>query len=283
MCNFIKVPKNILIGDESIFNKYGAEGILIYLYMLSRKSKIGYTYFTLENLMLENKQKLNRNKGKSNDKFRNIIIDMIKSGYIHKCDFNINTKINHMTRCVIDDVSENYFKLHIDELNKLDGYLGKSYSKTLIIFLYIKSKIYRRSKHETIEHDKFEIAFPTYDNISENIGIGRGHIPKYIKELYDLDLIKYKKIPDMIDSNNVIHYGNNMYVDCTGDWEAELKGGFLKYVKLKKNKGYKIIKSNYKRDLGGKKSAILNKIKNNTATEEDFDELKRISLLLSKK
>ncbi len=284
MCNnFIKVPKNIIEGDDSLLYKYGVEGVLVYLYMLSRKTRIGYTYFTLENVILESKHKLNRNKGKSNDKFREVIINFINDGYLKECNFNLKTKTNSITKCVIDDVDESYFKLHIDELKIISNYCGKSYDKILLIFLYIKSKIYRRSKTEALEHDKFEIAFPSYDNISNNLKIDCSYMAKYIEELSQLNLIKYKKIPDMIDKNNNIIYGNNIYVDCIGDWEKELKGGFLKYVKIKKNKGYSIIKTKDKRSLGGKKSALLKKIVNNTATEKDYDELKKISLLIKNK
>lgn len=245
---FLKFPNSLfrdIDNKQSIIESVGEKGILAFTYFMSMNTEIEIINFTLEDLILYSGFKPNRREGGINEKFIESIMWLKDNKYIINCTFDKDIKQKSLYKCSINNLEEPYFKVYNSEILKLYKYDGKLKKTNLIkLFLYIKSKIYRRSKTEHIEYDKYEVCFPSYKNISDTLHIGETNILPYINELKSMDLISFKKIPDMISCNGEILYGCNVYTDCIGDTEEEISGAIDKIIKIRKSKKYTLLKEN---------------------------------------
>lgn len=258
---------------------------MIWCYIKESENIMGVSKVQLEDIITAYRYKPNNREGKINDKFRDSIMDLKNNKYLYvdnKYFTNIPNKKTLRYKSI--DVDESFIKLSFHELYKFYNYDGVyDVGKMLLLFSYLKSKMYRRSKTESLEQGKYEVCFPSSKMISDEIKLSTATINNYIVELNKIKLLKYIKMPDMIDKDGNVRYGSNIYTDNIETYKDELEGAYKYFIKRNKKDGFSIIKIQYNKSLGGKKSALLKKITNNTANKDDFIELENINNILYKK
>ncbi|EOU1943285.1 hypothetical protein DMN42_13315 [Clostridium perfringens] len=186
------------------------------------------------------------------------------------------------------DVKEKFFTLEDYQYKWIMEYKGKEEKLNILkVFCLIKARMYRRSEDEGIHDGIYEVAFPSYKDISYNCLISESNIKKYIDILVDLKLIKYDNLGQVIDRvTGEVKECNNTYVIYKSGWEDELQGSMGLLKKKLKEQGYIIPRKERKidnRSLGGKKTQINKRINNGTAIEKDYIELEKINSQLKKK
>lgn len=284
--NFVKIPNNMIVGEETLIKKYGDKSLLVYIYLQKHLTLRDKCYISLANCIEESGYKLNKNKGKTNEQFRNILIGFKKEGIIKTSTDLEKVKINDLIILSVKEVEDKFFILTDEEIDKIMNYIGKEDKLNLLkVFCEIKARMYQRNFNESIMDGKYEVSFPSYKKICRETGItAYKSIHTYIKILVKLNLIRYKNLGSRINTETgEIKFDNNTYAIYKKGWEDEIDGAIKLYKSKNKELGwkYKNIKDN--RALAGKKTQILKKINNNTAIEEDYIQLDYINQKLKNK
>lgn len=240
---FSKLPNRLFLTDndnKSLLKIIQDDKVLLVLYYLytntNRKNK---SFFTLEHMILSCGYKLNRNKGKTDSQFKQIIIKL-QELKILSSNINMNNiSIKQYVECILDiDLSKNFIQLYEWEKDKIYTYNKTNVDnlKLLIYYCYLKARMYKRANNQELHKDTemAESCYPTYKTISNDLGITDETIHKYNQILVDLDLIRYKnagKYYYIADDTKTIKETPNFYVLCKQGWEEELEASIKHYKK----------------------------------------------------
>lgn len=270
--HFIKIPKDILYDDKSL---------MLWCYIKEAENVMGISKVLFEDIILSFGYKPNNRKGKINDKFKESLDYLLSNDYITIItdDFELKKILKIKTI----NLNKDFIKLSFYELDKFYSYNGKcDVGKLLAVLCYLKSKIYRRSKTESLEHGKFEVCFPSITHISDKLNISKNTTKEYISELSSIGVIRFIKMDDFTNIKGDIIYGGYIYCENTPTYEQELDGAKKFWERKYISNGYKKVDIIDNRKLGGIKSSILRKINNNIATDKDRIRLNKINKILSK-
>lgn len=239
---FITVPKDIIIGDDTILKRYGDKGFLIMLYISKHRTNFDTSYISVANCIEECGYKLPKKENATVKEFKDIIKAMIKDKIIttDKDDF----KLNDLIVCYLDDESNNFFKLEQYQYDWIMEYKGKEKKINLLkLFCVLKARIYKRQKDEDINDGLYEVGFPSYKDIKNNCLISESNIKKYIDILVNLNLIRYRNAGLMHNlSTGEVKECNNTYAIYKSGWEDELEGSIRLFKQKKKEEGWIITK-----------------------------------------
>ncbi len=142
-----------------------------------------------------------------------------------------------------------YFTLDDEHYKKILSSSGSRRKfKLLNFFCLLKSFMYRRRATENVHSGHYEIAYPCFLTIKEHIGLNSASIPKYIKVLEDIDIIRCERLGDLKlkDGEKTLSYksGVNLYCMYKEDWQYELNGGKKYLMHQYKEKGWKCVDAN---------------------------------------
>lgn len=288
MEGFIQIPNNMIWGDtnDNLIQKIDDKVLLIWIYLKNHECK-GRCYFSLEDMIQECGYKPDSHKGKINDKFKEILDKMLEKKIILKTSVNPNSiKSNIFVKCELKIIESNFFLLEDKQYNTIQSHIGKLDKLNLLkVFCLIKSKMYQRNFNESIISGKYEVSFPSYKEMADNCLISESSIKQYIDELVQMNLIRYKNLGMKVNKNNgETTLIRNTYTIYKEGWEDEIDGAINQLKKQLKNNEY-IIKNEKminKNKLGGEKTQILKRIKENKTTKKDIKRLQEINEILQK-
>lgn len=197
---FVKLPNNLFYkkeneikinGDIYFDDRYDDKLISILTYLSFNKNFENICGTSMEHIVLNCKMKLNKNKGKSNDKVKQSIQYLVDKNYI-SADIDISkAKAKDCIMFSFSDVRDDFSMLYKNDYNSIMNYKGDKISNTklLTLFAYINQSIHKPEKG-SCGLNQARVAFCGYDNISERIGLGKNTITKYITILEEeLNLI----------------------------------------------------------------------------------------------
>lgn len=263
--------------------------ILIFDYLYTNTNREGVSIFSINDIVTTYGYKIDKHKGKINDKIKDLILKLVELNYI-TIDFNIHSvKHNELLKCKINDnlidYSSGFAMLLRSELNSILSCEDLDTLILLKLYCYLKMRVYKRLDNQDLRMvgGKAATCYPTYELINEDIGISEAIIHKYINKLKELKLIAFDNAGVYYHSSNTKNKREsaNTYALYKSDLshEYEIKESIKIYKKEKQEKGYIFIPKNEKqyrynnRKLNGELGA-LTKLKNKgTATKE---QLKRI-------
>lgn len=285
MSNFIKIPNKMVIGDNSLIKKYGRKALAVYIYLREYEPLRGVINISLGDCIKECGYIPKSGKNNSIEKFRNILTGFKKEGVI-KSEVNLDkVKVNDLIKCCLEEVSDRFFILTDDEINKIYGYEGKEDKlNILVVYSEVKARIYKNKDNtESRYTGHFEVAFPSYKKIAEDTRIcSMATIKKCLSILIDdLELLIVGNNGDRI-KDGIVKRDNNTYALNDDEGIRSLKHSLKYFKKENENNGweYKTFKDN--RALGGEKAQINKKIKKGIATESDINRLIEIDSILNK-
>ena len=276
--------------------------LLVCDYLYTNTNRQGISIFTILDIINTYNLIPKSGKDKTNEQFKNIIIEMVKRKYIiilsKDIDIN-NIKLNDLIKCkfnLLEKKDNKYIKFiqlfdiekqkilnYKDADNKVDNV------KLLVYYCYLKCRMYKRSNEDgdMIEFGgKTETCYPSFKRIANDINITENAIKKYNDILIKLDLIRvgnaglyYFKS----DSNKKLYESNNVYTLLIDNDEETAQNNLKESVKLYKlehkedrvfvNKKHYSINN---RKINGYKGRIKYLINNNKATTEQIQQYNKI-------
>lgn len=254
---FIKLPNNIVWtyekGEVSLTRDMNSKTIMILANLMYRCNVIGDCYFTLEDLIVTCGYVPKTSKGKTNDQFKNVLIELQELGFIVESNIDLITiKSNTFIKCKIntqiakDDEGNDieFFKLNYKkylEIISLDTKVDKSL--LLNTYCYINSRLFHRGENDrscdnygTRTWGRAECCYFTYDEATRDLNISENTFKDHISILSDNKLIAYNNI-GLVKRDDKTRMANNVYVI---DHE-ELQMGLLDSKYYYEQNGYIIL------------------------------------------
>lgn len=297
---FVKLPNKLLVCDKEDEKSYLEEikddkiiNILCYLY--TNTTRKGESIFIFEDMIEKCGYKLNANKGKINDIFKNVLIKLKEIGIL-VTDFDLKTlKKNNYTYCNINMFEKdekgndtNFIQLYDYEKDLIEKYKDDNVDNLILLklYCYFKTRMYKRKGDKDIQitGGKAEVCYPSYNLIAKDLAIGQSTIKKYIDILVSINLIRYDNVGLYYPYGNTINKREsaNTYVlyDEFGNWESELKEGLKFFKKQKTDEGFIFCKErvykNNNRKLNGELGALTRLKNKGTATEKQLIRIEEI-------
>ncbi|ELC8424658.1 hypothetical protein QYB63_001222 [Clostridium perfringens] len=284
--NFIKIPNNMVVGDETLIKKYGDKALLVYIYLEKHRTLRGDLYISLSNCIEECGYKPNKNKGGTNEQFRKILIGF-KNEKIIETDIDLEKiKINDLVHCTMENLEDKFFTIYDCELNRIINCSEKIDKLNILkAFAEIECRRYKNENNLDPEiHGSYEVSFPSYKQIClDTLISSEDSIKKYLYILVKLNIIIVGNNGDRINTiTGEIKRDNNTYALANSRGESSLRGSLRLMKKQNEECGWKYRKFKDNRALGGEKTQILRAIKENRATIEQLKKLKEIDNILEK-
>ncbi|WP_055070701.1 hypothetical protein [Clostridium massiliamazoniense] len=296
---FIKIPnyfvKSSKEGNGGLLKEVDNKLLLVASYLYLKKDLIGESSTTLEDIILETGYKPKAGEGKNNEIFKKMLIKLQNKGLISGVteDLKLKELIKIKTNFFeTDDDNKDICFFIIDysifrkivEINNVDKAILYN------LYCYIKSCIKTIDKNidQVVQGGNYPVAYPSYQAIAKNIGINEGTIKKYLDILVENKLILFGNagVYSPVGNKKAVYESNNTYIIYKNEESVDMLKEAIKFYKNRlKETGY-VFKKNYKTDnrvIGGKMTAIKNKIKAGTATKKDYDKLEELEAICNKK
>lgn len=218
--SFSCLPNNLFRDSDDSLSLYKLIGnnkvtvVLDYLYVNQLKF-FNCTKFTLQDMIISCGFKVDTHKGKSVDKFKDVLTTLSNLGFI-ECDVS-NVKVNDFISAKVNfmvNQRTNFFKLNFVAKEKIVNYKEKGIDNCnlLNVYCYIVSLIGGNNKY----------CYPNYTDIERDLNIAPRSISKYINVLSDMGLIAYSNIGLVEDYNKIRFIGSNVYVLKDANWKDNL-------------------------------------------------------------
>jgi hypothetical protein len=303
--NYYSVISNNLFyveDNQGLIKSFNNDKLLLVCdYLYTNTNRQGISIFTILDIINTYNLIPKSGKDKTNEQFKNIIIEMVKRKYIiilsKDIDIN-NIKLNDLIKCkfnLLEKKDNKYIKfiqLFDIEKQKILNYKYKNNKvdsvKLLVYYCYLKSRMYKRTDDNKINvyGGKSETCYPTYQRIIQDINITENVIKKYNDILIGLNLIRIGNAGLYYlkgDSNKKLHESNNVYTLLIDNNEETANNNLKESIKLykleyKENRIF-INSRKYKnnnRKINGYKGRIKYLINNNKATTEQIQQYNKI-------
>lgn len=212
---FIIIPKEVIVN-----NSIDDKRILVFIYLAIMKTRNEKCYISCNHMINWFGYKPNINKGRINDKFKLVLKSLINIGYIKEMDIETEFKSNYLIELSLNEFAfkptNNFTIIHLNEINSIKQYMSTindkdiSLSKVLIIFTYLRSKIYRRKTPK----DKYpECFYSNYQVIADDLGVSRQTISKAVSILDELNIIHSEQMSTIKDADGNWKKGVTIFVD----------------------------------------------------------------------
>ncbi|ERI90971.1 hypothetical protein HMPREF1982_03533 [Clostridiales bacterium oral taxon 876 str. F0540] len=293
---FSKIPNSLFYSYldkklkkeiKSIFPQIKDEKVLlVFDYLYTNTNRKGIINFTLENMVVQCGFKCSTKKGEMNDQFKNILNKLHISKIINSnIDFKDIKPKDFVSCTYLINLDNSFITLYDSEKNIV---LNQSFEKCdnlklLMYYCYLKARMYKRSNDDAMEKNggRAEVAYPTYNTISDDLGLTDETIKKYNDLLVKLNLIRVGSAGNWYykdDKNKILRESCNIYTLLIDSDEVKAKFNLkegIKYYKsldINSNKVFTNSKAykNNDRKLNGELGSIIKKENKGTATEEDI-------------
>ncbi|MBI5996807.1 hypothetical protein [Clostridium perfringens] len=283
---FIKIPNEMIVGEETLIKKYGDKALIVYIYLENHRTLRDNLYISLSNCIEECGYKQNKHKGKANDQFRKILVGFKEEGII-ETDVDLEkVKINDLIHCTMKEVDDKFFTIYDCELDKIIDYEEKEDKLNILkVFADIESRRHKNADNVNPEtYSEYEVAFPSYKQMClDTLISSEDSIKKYIEILVKLNIIIVGNNGDRVNIiTGEVKRDNNTYALANDRGESSLRGALRLFKQKNEEDGWKYTKFKDNRSLGGEKSKIVQSINNKTVTVEQLKRLKEINNILEK-
>lgn len=283
--------KKIYSEEGSILHSLGYDDkaiiILHELYVGSNYRRKFIT--TLDYLIEQCGYQVNKDSRKS---FKNVLNNLKELKIINFENEIISGKMIEIDTEQLMLGSKEYFQIADEEIEIFKSISDLRLRTTLMkLYFYLKARVHKRGTSEnTGETYDIQVEFQpqttyqSYDIIHKYTNITEGRIKNYIDMLQEMNLITYRNFGKRYrinDTQQKLTECPNVYAvnNLQDDIEAELELGVKRCIKNQQEKGYVVVKKEYKnndRKINGKKGSLIKKQKNNTINEEELKELNDI-------
>lgn len=250
------IPNNLLLednkGEINLLHDFANGGKVNYKltivldYLQINKNLLGYTSFSIEDIILSYGYKPDAHKGKINEQILDIIKYLADKQLV--TDFNVdinNIKSNTFIKCKYNSAETCIAIMNYDWVYKIINNTEKiDVSKMLTYLAYLCARMYKNPKGTDVARDggKYEVCYPSMKKITSEIGINNNTLDKYNAWLMENKIIKYKNIGNyynVTDKNRVVKQGSNIYTIYDNNADTNLIEGIKQYKeKYKQDRVY---------------------------------------------
>lgn len=281
--------RNKCVKENSILTNIRDSKVLLILYQLYIRTNYTNECDTSVSKLINKCNYFSNTKTK--DEFKSILNNLCNLKYINTSDdinkLKHNDLITFGTSKLID--MDSFVILEQKELNTItsSSTSNKEILNLLKVYLYLKCKCNKRKDGDNIQKagGRAQVAYPSYNNITEYTYTSESHIVEYITKLKELGMIEYRNLGKKYlenDPNKKITDCTNLYVITNlvqGEYvDLEFKEGLKQQRNFYEKDGYIIINDNSINDksIYGRKGYLTKKLNNNTITEKEIKELELI-------
>ncbi|MDG6891185.1 hypothetical protein [Clostridium perfringens] len=284
--NFIKIPNNMMIGEETLIKKYGDKALIVYIYLENHRTLRNNVYISLGNCIEECGYKPDNHKGKTNDQFRKILLGFKEKGII-ETDVDLEkVKINDLIHCTMKEVDDKFFTIYDCELDKIIDYEEKEDKLNILkVFADIESRRHKNADNVNPEtYSEYEVSYPSYNQLClDTLISSETSVKKYVNILVELGIIIVGNNGDRVNTiTGEVKRDNNTYALANDRGKSSLRGALRLFKQKNEDNGWKYTKFKDNRSLGGEKSKIIQAINNKTVKIEQLKRLKEINNILDK-
>ena len=293
---FSIIPNMVLYTNKNSNNKsileqlgYEHKVVCVIDYIFSYTGKGNeICNFTLEDIVMCCGYKPNKNKGRTNDMFKDVLSNLQELNYISSDVKMADIKPKELVKCKLTlDTSKEFASIRLSAKEKIFNAQDVDKAQLFAYYCYIVARMYKRSKEDgaaMVNGGRYEACFFGFELVKNDLRIGEAAITKYNDILVKLNLIRYKNFGAYYYSNENKHKTTrnspNFYTLFDGDEEMAKKSieeEFNRYCEdpLNRNKNFVKIK-NDNRAIGGKKGSLIRKLNAGTITDEEKLELANI-------
>ncbi|HII4500013.1 TPA: helix-turn-helix domain-containing protein [Clostridium perfringens] len=242
---FVIIPNEMILPNEegkTMIKNINDKVLPIWIYLKQHECR-GKCFFGLDDMVDGCGVKPNSHEGKSNDKFKDILIKMVEENIILNPNIDFSNKKKFMSttfvKCELMEVKDKFFTVEDYQYRWIMEYKGKEKKINLLkLFCVLKARMYRRSSTESINDGYYETCFPSYRKLSEDTKISESTIKTYLDILVDLNLIRYDNLGTIINPiTGETKECNNTYAIYKSGWEDELEGSMRLYKQKLKEQG----------------------------------------------
>lgn len=245
-------------NQDKIIDMYGDIIVYIIPYLYKRKDFEGIISFSIEKMILSANMTCTTGKGKSFEKFKNVLLKLLKNNiitYISEEELKkakprdlLEIKFNNPMD-IINDKPTNYFLLDLDIFNSIciDEELDTIIS--LKIYFYISARLNRKLGN-------IKCCFPSINLFIKDLNISKRTLMKYLELLKEKRYINYGNVGNITSTDGLTKAANNVYVLDYDTLDDALKQSKYSY----KSAGLNVNTSNgksYDKSLSGIKGKII--------------------------
>lgn len=256
--NFIMLPNNLIWNyktkEESMYNMFGDKVPYIISYLVSIRDRRSISRFSIRDIIESCNYKVDSHKGKSVDKFKELLSTLQTFNYIESnIDFS-KIKANDFIKCKVlldfktkevtfkdnnETITENrkteFFKIDIDEYYRLIENTSKLDTCTLVnIYFYIVARL----RHE---ENKPTVCYMSNKEILNDLNISKNTLTKYLSYLKDDEFIYFDRVGNIENNGKIINTRNVYALD-----KDNLKLGLEESKVYYTLQGYTILGNNTK-------------------------------------
>lgn len=256
--NFIMLPNNLVWShedkDKTIYNMFGDKVPYIISYLVSIRDRRSISRFSIRDIIESCNYKVDSHKGKSVDKFKellsllqtykyiecNIDLSKVKVNDLIKCKVSLDFKTKEVTfkdndETIIENKFTEFFKIDIDEYYRLIENTSKLDTCTLVnIYFYIVARL----RHED---NKAIVCYMSNEEILNDLSISKNTLTKYLTYLKDNEFICFDNVGNVENNGKIIHTRNVYALD-----KDNLKLGLEESKVYYTLQGYTILGNNTK-------------------------------------
>ena len=260
--------------EVSLINGLDSKCIAVMSYIKKQSNVYDECCFTLEWLIKSFNIKPDRNKGKSNEQFKNCLLKLVEVGLVEDIDDTIkNCKINTGIMCKLNipKIDKEWFRLDYQKIKEISTIKEGDKITLINIYSYVLSRLYRRKDSSEIHKDggHSECFYDSQENISEDLGISKNTFIKHMNILIENKLIYSGNLGKVYNKNKGCYNMSNVYVID----EEELEQGLIDCAYKLMKEGNKILGTKQS-DESFKINGLKGKIKTEEAKGNNTDKLK---------
>lgn len=293
---FTKIPNIVLYTygnkDKSVLEEmnYNCKTVLIIDYLYTIIDLDGISRFSLEDMIISCGYKTDTAKGGTNERFKSIMVGLIKLGYIScEADFN-KIKIKDLIKCKLKfDISSNFSIMYKSVKEKIYSVQGVDKAQLFTYYCYINARMHRRGAVDSKISGEYEYTYFGFDSVYNYLKITDKALVKYNDILVELDLIRYKNFgatyhkDAKYKTTRLVPNFYTLFEGCEERAKRNLNEGFKLYKYKDENDGKKYTDKPLESDnrvIGGKKGSLVKKEMNGTITDDEMAELIHINDIL---
>ena len=301
--SFTIIPNNYVWayeeGEVSLVKGLNSKILNVISFVQAKSDIYGESCFSLEYLVTSCGYKPNKNKGKSNEQFKECLLQLVEAGILKDIDNTIKEcKANTLIRCKLDlpKVESQFFKLNYSKVKEILSIEEGDKTTLLNVYCYILARLHRRKdnkrkKDGTSDNPIYkdgghsECFYDSQENISEDLGINKNTFIKHIKILAENGLVYYNNLGKACSKEKGCYNMSNVYtidedeleqalIDCA---HKAIKNGISILGEKRTNESFK------QNAIKGKIKAEQNKGKDTTTLESKLEDTVEESVKLNKK
>ena len=301
--SFTIIPNNYVWtyeeGEISLVKGLNSKILNVISFVQAKSDIYGESCFSLEYLITSCGYKPNKNKGKSNEQFKECLLQLVKAEILEDIDNTIKEcKANTLIRCKLNlpKVESQFFKLSYSTVKEVLSIEEGDKTTLLNVYCYVLARLHRRKdnkrkKDGTSNNPIYkdgghaECFYDSQVKIADDLGITKPTLDKHIKILAENGLIYYDNLGKAYSKEKGCYNMSNVYTIDEDELEQALIESAYKTMKngisiLGEKRTNESFKAN---GIKGKIKAEQNKGKDTTSLEGKLEDTVEESVKLNKK